>query len=38
MGMKELTKKEIQWLDAFAKNHEFLNLFIRLLSNRNFNI
>jgi len=24
--MKELTDKEIQWLEAFAKNHEFLIL------------
>ena len=26
--MKELTKREIQWLEAFAKNHEFFASFL----------
>ncbi|KKL91294.1 hypothetical protein LCGC14_1896170, partial [marine sediment metagenome] len=26
--MKELTKKEIQWLGAFAKKHEFFASFL----------
>jgi len=28
MGMKELTDKEIQWLEAFAKKHEFFASFL----------
>jgi len=26
--MKELTEREIQWLEAFAKNHEFFASFL----------
>ena len=26
--MKELTDREIQWLEAFAKNHEFFASFL----------